>query len=417
MSSKGTILFISSNTTGTGRLFLEKAKRMGYEVVLICDRPDRFGFVKETGARIVQADLSNEDSAVVAAIHEAKRMPIVGVLSSSDYYQIAVARVAKSLGLPGPDPDAMRICRDKAMQRERLRNAGVAQPRSFEVCDPKQACKLAYAIGGPVIIKPVDGTGSVGVQLVQDPKLATKAVSRLLSRGFNERGLAITPRVLIEEFLAGPEFSIELFHGRVIGVTQKFVGAIPHFVEIGHTFPAPLEDPARRALEQVALDAVRALGLNFGGVHVEAKLIDKNDGAIIEVNPRLAGGYIPTLVELTGTDLIGATIAAATGSTPPSQTFKAGGAAIRFLTPPREGVLLQAKGLETARRIPGVVDVAVDVSPGREITQYGDFRDRIGRVIAEGRTPLEAAEIADMALARIRLIVEDHNRGEPDGQN
>ena len=44
--------------------------------------------------------------------------------------------------------------------------------------------------------------------------------------------------VLIEEYLQGPEYSVEIFGGEIIGITRKYLSREPYFVEIGHDFPA-----------------------------------------------------------------------------------------------------------------------------------------------------------------------------------
>jgi biotin carboxylase len=403
VSGSKSLIFISSNTSGTGRLFLEKAARMGLDPVLVCDDPERFAFLRGMHVRVVIADLSDESAVLEAVRRIARRSRVAGVLSSSEYYQVLAARAARALELPGPDPEAVRLCRDKAEQRRRLERASVGQPGFAEARTPGEAAEAAIALGGLAVVKPVDGTGSVGVVLAHGPAEAA-AAHRLLVQGVNERGLAVEQRVLIEQYLAGPEYSIELFHGRVIGVTEKRVGPEPYFVEVGHTFPAPLSERGRGRLERVAVEAAQALGLRFGALHVEAKL-DGDRAAIVEVNPRLAGGFIPTIVELTGMDLIGAVIAAAASAPPPTPVARFGAAAIRFILPPRDGVLARIAGLNAARKAAGVVEAMAYTRPGQPVARHGDFRDRIGHVIAVGGDADQASAAAATALGRIRVVV------------
>src|SRR5262249_54068333 len=140
--------------------------------------------------------------------------------------------------------------------------------------------------------------------------------ARLLAHATNERGQATPAEVLIEEFVRGPEYSVEVFNGQAVGVTRKHLSPAPYFVEIGHDFPAALPAAARASLAEIATAAVHAIGLTWGPAHVELRLAAAGP-VVIEINPRLAGGFIPELVRLsTGLDLIEATVALAAGVTP-----------------------------------------------------------------------------------------------------
>ena len=104
---------------------------------------------------------------------------------------------------------------------------------------------------------------------------------------------------------------------------------------------------------------------------------------VIEVNPRLAGGRIPTLVRLaTGIDLVGATVDAAIGAGRPLPEPGPGHASIRFLVAPQGGRVRRTGGVAAAAAVPGVVDVAIAARPGQRVGGTGSFLDRVGHVIA-----------------------------------
>jgi biotin carboxylase len=400
------ILLISSNTSGTGRLFVTTARRMGFEPLLLDPNPGRYRFALELGVETQQIDLDDAETLDRRVGELARNIDIAGVTSSSEYYQSAAARVARLLGLPGGDSDALRRCRDKAEQRRKLGHAGVAQPRYVEVQTPDAAVEAAGRLGFPVVVKPLDGTGSVGVTLALAKDQVQRAAARLFNSRVNERGMPVAPRLLVEEYVDGPEYSVELWHGRAVGVTEKHLGRPPHFVEIGHTFPAPVADATRSSLIETAEAAVEALGVRFGGGHVELR--DSYAGPkVVEVNPRLAGGFIPSLVALTGIDLIGRLVAAVTGVIVPSETAIAPAAAIRFILPPGDGVLAEVCGLNECREKPGTAEVSVYTVPGEPVGLFGDFRDRIGHVIAFGDNPMQAAERAEVARSLVRVSLSE----------
>jgi len=189
-----------------------------------------------------------------------------------------------------------------------------------------------------------------------------------------------------------------------VGITRKYLGAPPFFVEIGHDFPAPLPEAAAGELAGFAVRALDALGLGWGAAHVEVKRTAAGP-RVIEVNPRLAGGFIPELVRLArGVDLVAASVAAAVGDEVDLTPEPRGTASIRFLLAVEEGTLLAVEGMAGAAALPGVADVALYLRPGAEVTVRGDFRDRAGHVIALGESAAAAAA-AETARDALRLVV------------
>src|SRR5262249_43908889 len=162
-------------------------------------------------------------------------------------------------------------------------------------------------------------------------------------------------------------------HGRVVGITRKYTAPEPWFVEIGHDFPVPLPPDAVEAFGAAVRRALIGLGLTWGPAHTELRWFNRRV-AIIEVNPRLAGGVIPKLVYLArGVDLISATIAAAAGSGLNLEPAGEDYASIRFLVPQEEGTLIGIDGIDTVRQMSGVCDVQPLYDPGHLCRLQRDF--------------------------------------------
>jgi argininosuccinate lyase len=392
-----TVVLLESNTTGTGRLFARAAAHLGHEPVLLCADPSRYPYAGEDGLRTEVLDTSDVD-AVLAACRGFG--DVVGVTSSSEYFIAAAAAVAAALGLPGPDADAIIRCRDKETQRELLASTHVPVPRFAAASTVDDALKVADDIGFPVVVKPVAGSGSVGVRLCHDGDQVREHAAALLADTVNERGIPVPARLLVEALAIGPEFSAEVFSGRVVGVVRKHLGPPPTFVEVGHDFPVDADDVAA-----TARDAVEALGLRFGPAHVELRRTD--DGpVVIEVNPRLAGGNIPELVRhACGVDLVTEAVRAVTGGLPRLDHTRRLHSAIRFLLPPRSGTLGRVLGADEAAAVEGVVDVRVHASSGAAVALRGDFRDRIGHVLACAATAEAAQQAADEARRLVTFEV------------
>ena len=261
------------------------------------------------------------------------------------------------------------------------------------------------ARGRVVVVKPVWGSGSIGVLRCDDPASAEAHARLLLLQKMNERGVPVPQEVLVEELVHGPEFSVETIGRTVVGVTQKHLGAEPLFVEIGHDFPAPLQAKQATALARTTLAALDALGLGWGPAHTELR-VGPDGPVVIEVNPRLAGGFIPELVRhAKGIDLVTEVVRAAAGHTPRLRPRHARAASIRFLLAPNAGIVAGRRGLPAAQAIRGVKDARFYVAIGDRARLGGDFRDRVGHVIAVAPTAADSARRATQALGALSLVV------------
>ncbi|GHF69385.1 argininosuccinate lyase [Streptomyces mashuensis] len=408
------LLLVESNTTGTGREFARQAADLGAVPVLVAADPGRYPYVREDGLRHAVADTTDPRAVLDVAAELRHEGEVRGVTSSSEYYVPVAATVARALGLPGPDPQRVTSCRHKGEQRRTLHAAGVPVPGFAVVTTEAEAEEAALRLGPPVVVKPVLGSGSLGVRLCPDGRTAAKHAADLLSRTANERGMSLPREVLVESYLTGREFSVETFGTDVVTVVAKHVGPLPDFVETGHDVPAAVPDGLHDELADVAVRAVRALGLGWGAAHTEIRLEDGR-AHVVEVNPRLAGGRIPDLVRLAlGTDLVRAQVAAALGEPAPPAAARHGHAAIRFLTADGPGTVgATDEALAGARAVTGVADAALYRTPGEPARRATDFRDRLGHVIAAADGPGRARQAAEDGLARLRTALQHHeNPGE-----
>jgi S-sulfo-L-cysteine synthase (3-phospho-L-serine-dependent) len=399
------IVFIESNTTGTGRCFVHTATQLGLAPVVLAENPDRYPYIREDGIPCVEARTSNLDNLAHNINLLARQAAIQGIYSSSEYFVEIAAQLARARGLSGADPEAIRICRNKRRQREHLRTAGIGTPNFISAECTQKAVEALELIPLPAIVKPVMGTGSTGVRLCHTPQEVITHTTRLLSSPVNERNMAVPREVLVEEYLNGLEYSAEVLNAKVMGFARKHISSEPHFVELGHDFPADLTNDTIDLACAVITSAVAAIGLTWGPAHVEFRITPRGP-AIIEINPRLAGGYIPEIVRLaSGLDLIRATVALVTGISQPLSISLRKHASIRFITPPFDGVLEGFNGLTQAAQTTGVQEVRLYRKPGEYLQIQNDFRDRIGHVIAVASALVTSAHIAEEARAAIRVII------------
>ncbi|MFD5424222.1 pyridoxal-phosphate dependent enzyme [Streptomyces sp. NPDC127084] len=385
------LLFVESNTTGTGMIALRSAAALDLRPVLLTSAPQRYAGLAETGCEVLECDTNSPTKLRTAISDRFPREEIAGITTTSDFYVPTVAETAEWLGLPGSSAQAMTTCRNKALQREALSKAGVRQPRHAVVRTLTDVQDAVAAVGLPCVVKPADDSASQNVLLCTSPEQVHEHAQRVLDIHTNVRGMPTAQTVLVEEFIDAPEFSVEMFSqdgvATCVGITAKYVSAEPYFVEQQHLFPAVLPEKSTTALVESVTTALTACGVTLGPTHTEVRLTA--DGpVIIEINPRLAGGMIPELIRLaTGLNLLEQQLRAAVGLTPTLTPSRSDHAGIRFLLAPRQGTLTEVTGTKEAEQVTGVVSVKVTGKPGTQIRPAQSAYDRLGHVIAHAQNP------------------------------
>ncbi|MBY3517402.1 hypothetical protein HFN76_35720 [Rhizobium laguerreae] len=154
------IVFVESNTSGTGRMFLQSAADLGFRPILLSANSSRYEF----GAGGVAQEIFCDTSSIAEILKTCRRLEdrfiIKALWSSSEYYTTASAAVSQKLGLPGPDCFAVERCRDKNSQRQVTASLHVSAPRSLMARTTKSIQAAAADIGPPIVLKPVSGSGA-----------------------------------------------------------------------------------------------------------------------------------------------------------------------------------------------------------------------------------------------------------------
>jgi argininosuccinate lyase len=395
------IVFIETNMT-TGRLFVRKCRELGLRAIVLVKTPENFPYLQKDGVPTHQIDTRSLEQ--IRAVLAQLPYKIVGIWTSGDWGIHQAAVLSQELGLPTLSPDAVRICRDKVLQRRVLRQAGLDDIAAWCITSADELAELLPKLPLPLVLKPASASGSIGVKCCATAKELVehcRFLDALSLDWVRER------RYVLEEYIQGPQYSVEMFNGRPIAVIRQHYGPPPYFVATGHDFPGTEDEDIRAALADFASAVAQKIGLTWGPCHIELRYdVARRAPRLIEANPRLAGAYVSELLRhAAGVDLIDLSIRNFFEVVDVPEIVSDQNAVMRFLVNEREGKLVRVTGAGAAALGLGVRDVAVYPTPGTKLKKEGDFRARIGHVIASGSTVAAAASAAQNALSKLELVL------------
>ncbi|MCX5208650.1 ATP-grasp domain-containing protein [Kitasatospora sp. NBC_00240] len=253
--------------------------------------------------RVIAADDGYADS-VLAAVAEWKQRgwDLAAVVPINDWGVPSGSAVAKEYGLPGLSADSAHVTRDKYAMKARFEAAGLPTPRSISVASEAEMLAATEEIGFPVVLKPVDFSGSGGVSLARTRAEAITAFAASVEHieRYRDDFPIDGTRYLVEQYVdSQEEVSVEvLCHGdrrTTLAVTEKYLSPPPVFAEVGHLVPS--HRTGDTALTTLAEKACEALGIDRGVAHVEIKFDSKGAPWLIEAAARPGGDGIMDQVE------------------------------------------------------------------------------------------------------------------------
>lgn len=260
---------------------------------------------------------------------ECRRIGIDGICSiASDLAVVTVNYVAEKLRLVGNGIENTTLSTNKQNMRKAFEENNDPSPRSIPAED---ANDVDEDISYPVIVKPVDRSGSRGIYKVNDRTGLDEAINASKSQGFIQKAL-------VEEYVEGKEYSVECisYEGihHFLTITSKYTTGAPHYVERGHLEPADCKGELLEKVKNVVFHALNTLKVRYGASHSEIKIDEDGNIMIIEIGSRMGGDFIGSdLVKLsTGIDYVEAVIQCALGEKPSlaaSRHFAAAG--VRFI--------------------------------------------------------------------------------------
>lgn len=381
--------------------FFAAAEAIGVEVAVAAEQP--LPLVEPE--LFLTIDCDQPEEAAKSIVELASRTPIDAIVPIDDVGVVIAALAAEELGLPHNPPEAARATRDKALMRQMLSRNEVAQPGWKVVETPSSGSGPdPGTLGFPLVVKPLALAGSKGVIKVDRREDLASTVARV-------EAISGDGRVLLEEFVPGPEVAVEgmLDNGtlEVLAIFDKpdpLDG--PFFEETIYVTPSRLPEASQHEVARVTQEAVTALGLTEGPIHAELRLPSPDQAKVIEVAARSIGGVCGRTLSfgLLDTPLEALILRHALGRTTTS-TRRGRATGVMMIPIPAAGTLEQVGGVAEARAVPGVVDVEITAAIGTRLRMVPEADIYLGFIFARGRESGEVEEALRKAHARLAFEI------------
>lgn len=198
-------------------------------------------------------------------LSEANRLGIPWFRYSNEIFQLgqgARSRLLNSSIVDTTSHIAVKIARDKEQCSVLLQQAGLPVPAQLFAGSADAAVAAADKLGFPVVVKPADKDGGVGVSAFLHDADSVRAAF--------DSALKVSNKIVVEKYVQGNDYRIQVVGGVVHGVLERSPGGVNgdgrhtvrELVERQNAERASATDE-RRFLHRIELDAeaVRMLGL------------------------------------------------------------------------------------------------------------------------------------------------------------
>lgn len=387
---------------------IKEAKRLGYYVITCDYLPDNPGHKYADEYH----NVSTTDKEAVLEL--ARELHVDGIVAyASDPAAPTAAYVCEKLGLPTSPYKSVEILSNKDLFRDFLYKHGFNCPKAMGFTTYEEALAKIDGFRLPVMVKPVDSSGSKGINKMTDKTQLKAFVEEALSYSHGKR-------FLIEEFIvkkghqiSGDAFSVDgklVFH--CLGNEFYDPNCDKDFAPLGECWPFQMDHKYIEDLEQQLQRLMTLLGMKSNAYNVEAIVGEDDKVYLLELGARSGGSLIPQVTEYaTGVNMVIWVVQAAAGA--PIDLSMLNGKREMPVNGFWSNYMVHAnatgrfKGIEfeEAFRQKHLVDWVTDIKEGDPVHKFRDAQDCIGEFILRYESMGEMFEVIKDIETKITLKV------------
>lgn len=382
---------------------IKRAKEMGIYVITCDYCPDN------PGHKYADEYYNVSTTDLEGVLELAKKLRIDGIVAyASDPAAPTAAYVSGKLGLPGNPYESVKLLTEKDLFREFLKKNNLNCPKAKGFKSYQDALEAIEDFKFPVMVKPVDSSGSKGVVKINGADELEAAVAEALSYS---RG----KRFIIEEFIvkkgyqvSGDGFSVD---GKLVFTSygnELYSGkGTREYVALGEFWPSLLTKEQKKKVDEELQKLISALGMRTSAYNIEV-ILDENDTVyVLELGPRNGGSYIPQLIKYaTGVDLVDYTIYGALGMD--CSTLKMAetkGVWSNYMIYSTKAGKYHGLWFDEDFKKNNLLDVYCTYSEGDEVHAYQNTTHSLGTILFKAETVEEMMSITDNMEKYYKVLV------------
>ena len=330
--------------------FARALARTGTQVIGVGDQPLQAlpTQAREALAHYEHVALTDESAVLSVLTGLSRHVRIDRVECLWEPYVVLAARIREHLNLPGMSVEHATLFRDKEAMKQVLDAAGIRTPRHLAAQAGAEVWEAAEQIGYPLIIKPIAGAGSADTYRVDSVEQLAQVQTMI----------AHVPRVSVEEFIDGEEFTYDTVCGAGEVLFENMSWYLPPPLQgRSHEWISPItmalrdhDDPRLAQGKEMGRAVLKALDFTEGFTHME--WFRKPTGEVVfgEIGARPPGARtVDVMNYATDGDLFHTWALAITTGTAPPLSFEFNAASI-FKRARGAGRITRIEGLDALVR-------------------------------------------------------------------
>ena len=378
------------------------AKEQGHHVITVDYLPENPGHQYSDEYH----NVSTTDKDAILAL--AQRLKIDGIVAyASDPAAPTQAYVAEKMGLAGNPYESVEILARKDLFRDFLAKHDFLVPKSNSFYSLQEALDWFSSLAKPVIVKPVDSSGSKGVSKIHNESELAAAFDYAL-------GFSREKKVVVEEFfvrdgyqVAGDGFVVD---GKLVfrcWANEHFDKLCKNFVPIGESFPSIMSDFTQDQAHAETQRLLDLLGMRCGALNFDFHYDKDGNFSFLELGPRNGGNLIPEVIKYaTGVDLVKYTVDAALG-------FDCSDLAMKSTSGYFSSYILHATESGTVKEVwysdeirNNIVEQTVFIQPGDKVSLFSGSNHTLGTMIMRFDSSEEMLEKMDNMEKYLSVVVD-----------
>ena len=380
------------------------AKQQGLKVVVTDTNPKAPGVAMADDYR----QLNGADVAGLMQLAQeiSAQDKLVGCYCGSDFGLAAVAAIAASFDLPAASEAATALALDKPRAKALMQAAGVNVPRGECITCLSELQTAVTDLGLPVIIKPVDSSGSRGVRTVSH--LEQLPVALMEAQKFSTE-------VLVEQVVVGEHIDVNgLFAAGQFypcGLLDRYFSPRPFNYPLWGCQPSALSEVISAKVYASVEAGARALGIDAGPIKADV-IVCNQEPVILEIAPRFHGDVSSSFVTPLATN--GHSASQAWFAYLAGQSFEAflprendkQVAGWMAVFPDSAGEFVAIDGIDEASAVVGVKQISTLKKPGYRVDSVADNLAVMGFIWAAAENRVALKQCLDLARQRLQVRMQ-----------